>query len=41
MHESGTSYKKMPTSINESTNSAIKSALLAEIKETLIKSGND
>lgn len=41
MHESGASYKKMPTSTDESTNSAIKSALLAEIKETLIKSDND
>lgn len=38
MHGSGASYRETPTSTDENTNSAIKSALLAEIKETLIKS---
>ena len=37
MHGSGASYRETPTSTDESTNSAIKSALLAEIKEKLIK----
>ena len=41
MHGSGASYRETPTSTDENTNSAIKSALLAEIKETLIKSDND